>query len=163
MHTFKTSNAARAKLSGSTVCRRLKGNTAIAGPTAFQRTIPLGQMVFREGDSADHVYEVVRGTLKLFKLLIDGRRQITGFLSSGRLLGLAHDECYLYTAEAIAEVVLSSYPRTEFDRLIDKIPGFARRVLAVASDELRAGHGRALLPKLGGIGSLSKGPVGIRI
>src|SRR5580704_12561013 len=56
--------------------------------SSLQKKAP-GETLFSEGDEADSVYEVVRGMLRLYKLLPDGRRQITGFLSAGHLLGLA--------------------------------------------------------------------------
>ena len=95
-------------------------------PSARSRIAP-GKTLFSEGDEADNVYEVVHGTLRLYKLLSDGRRQITGFLSAGHLLGLAHEDCLLYTAEAITEVTLCRYPRSAFDRMVDEVPGFAQR------------------------------------
>jgi CRP/FNR family transcriptional regulator len=101
--------------------------------------------VFSEGDEAKNVYEVMQGTLRLYKLLSDGRRQITGFLSGGHLLGLAHDERYLYTAEAITEVTLCRYPRSRFARMIVEIPGFAQRLLTVTSNELCAAQDQMLL------------------
>jgi len=108
-------------------------------------TCTAGRTVFAEGDAADSVYEVVRGMLKLYKLLPDGRRQITGFLSAGHLLGLADDDLYLYTAEAVTEVTLCRYTRSRLDRLIDEVPGFARVLLAATSDELRAAQDQMLL------------------
>jgi len=38
--------------------------------------------IVREGDPADHVYEVVSGTVCTCKMLREGRRQITGFYST---------------------------------------------------------------------------------
>jgi CRP/FNR family transcriptional regulator, anaerobic regulatory protein len=104
-----------------------------------------GETVFSEGDEADSVYEVVRGMLRLCKLLPDGRRQITGFLSAGQFLGLAPEGVCVYTAEAITDVTLCRYKRSAFDRLIDEVPGFAKRVLAVASHELSAAQNQMLL------------------
>jgi CRP/FNR family transcriptional regulator, anaerobic regulatory protein len=104
-----------------------------------------GETVFAEGDDADSVYEVVRGMLRLYKLLPDGRRQITGFLSAGHLLGLAPEGVCVYTAEAVTEVTLCRYKRAAFERLIDEVPGFARRLLTVASQELCAAQNQMLL------------------
>jgi CRP/FNR family transcriptional regulator len=104
-----------------------------------------GETLFSEGDEADSVYEVMRGMLRLYKLLPDGRRQITGFLTRGRLLGLAPDGICTYTAEAITEVTLCRYKQSAFERLIDEVPGFAKRLLAAASEELRAAQNQMLL------------------
>jgi len=76
-----------------------------------------GETLFAEGDETNSVYEIVRGMLRLVKLLPDGRRQITGFLSAGRLLGLAPEGAHVYTAEAITEVTLCRYGRAAFEHL----------------------------------------------
>jgi CRP/FNR family transcriptional regulator, anaerobic regulatory protein len=112
--------------------------------SSLQRIAP-GATLFAEGDDADSVYEVVHGMLRLYKLLSDGRRLITGFLSAGHLLGLASEGVCVFTAEAITEVTLCRYKRPAFERLIDEVPGFARRLLTITSDELRAAQDRMLL------------------
>lgn len=112
--------------------------------SSLQRKGP-GETLFAEGDEADAVYEVVHGMLRLYKLLPDGRRLITGFLSAGHLLGLAPEGVCVYTAEAVTEVMLRRYKRATFERLIDEVPGFARRLLAVASHELSAAQNQMLL------------------
>ncbi len=109
------------------------------------RKATAGETLFSEGDEADGLYEVVAGMLRLYKLLPDGRRQITGFLSAGQILGLAPEGTHVYSAEAINEVTLCRYPRAGFDRLIDEVPGLARRLLAVTSHELRAAQDQMLL------------------
>ena len=112
--------------------------------STLQRKGP-GEILFAEGDEADAIYEVVHGMLRLYKLLPDGRRLITGFLSAGHLLGLAPEGVCVYTAEAVTEVMLRRYKRTTFERLIDEVPGFARRLLAAASHELSAAQNQMLL------------------
>jgi CRP/FNR family transcriptional regulator len=128
------------------VCRGLgrQATSHVAAISTLQKLAPR-KAVFCEGDTAGQVYEVVRGMVRLYKLLPDGRRQITGFLSAGHLLGLSHQDCYLYGAEAITEVTLCRYPRAQFERLVDEVPGFARRILSVTSDELRAAQDQMLL------------------
>jgi CRP/FNR family transcriptional regulator len=114
-------------------------------PIAAVQCKRAGEVLFREGDPADSVYEVLTGMVRLYKLLPDGRRQITGFLSRGNLLGLAPEGICVFTAEALTDVTLSCYRRKNFERLIDELPGFARRLLAVASSELNAAQDQMLL------------------
>src|SRR5690348_407081 len=61
-------------------------------------SLPLGSSVIREGEAAHALFNVVRGSVKLFKLLHNGRRQITGFLFPGDFLGIALNETYAYNA-----------------------------------------------------------------
>jgi len=131
---------------GSSICRGLARQAAsrIMAVSSLVKVAP-GSTLFAEGDDADGIYEVVSGMLRLYKLLPDGRRQITGFLGTGQILGLAPEGAHVYTAEAITEVTVCRYPRVGFDRLIDEVPGLARRLLAVASHELRAAQDQMLL------------------
>lgn len=104
-----------------------------------------GEVLFSEGDKADSVYEVLSGMVRLYKLLPDGRRQVTGFLTAGQLLGLAPQGTCVFTADALTEVSLVRYKRDAFERLIDEVPGFARRLLAVTSHELHAAQDQMVL------------------
>src|SRR5512138_967191 len=65
-----------------------------------------GGTVFYEGDDSTYLFNVVRGSLRLSKLLPDGRRQVTGFLFPGDFLGLSIAGVYPYTAEALAATEL---------------------------------------------------------
>jgi CRP/FNR family transcriptional regulator, anaerobic regulatory protein len=121
-----------------------RATSHVAAIGTIERKAP-GETLFSEGDETNCVYEIARGMVRLYKLLPDGRRQITGFLSAGHLLGLAPEGACIYAAEAITEVTLCRYARAAFERLIDEVPGFARRLLAVASHELRAAQEQMLL------------------
>lgn len=128
------------------MCRGLgrDATTNVMAITSLQKRAA-GETIFWEGDAADSVFEVVSGTLRLHKLLPDGRRQVTGFLCAGHLIGLAPEGTWVYTAEAITDVTLCRYRRPAFERLIDTVPGFARRVLTVTSHELRVAQDQMLL------------------
>src|SRR5262249_21646388 len=121
MHAHIASDAAtKMDFSRLPSVARLGPNSAnrLMAVSSLHRKKP-GETVFSEGDPADSVYEVVRGMVRLCKILPDGRRQITGFLSAGQFLGLAPEGTCVYTAEAITEVTLCRYKRAAFDRLID--------------------------------------------
>src|SRR4051794_24115320 len=60
-----------------------------------------GATIMIEGEPADHLFNIVRGTVKIYRLLSDGRRQITGFLMGGDFLGMALSEANPYSAEAV--------------------------------------------------------------
>lgn len=138
--------ATKIDIAGLAMCRGLARQAAsrIVAVSALQRA-KAGETLFSEGDAADGIYEVVSGMLRLYKLLPDGRRQITGFLGAGQILGLAPEGTHVYSAEAINDVTVCRYPRNGFDRLIDEVPGLARRLLAVTSHELRAAQDQMLL------------------
>ena len=74
-----------------------------------------GQALFHEGDPATRVFTLTSGTLKLYKLLADGRRQVTGFLHPGDFLGISIDDEHAFSAEALEHSQLCWFPRARFD------------------------------------------------
>lgn len=101
--------------------------------------------LFSEGEAADALYNVTSGTVKLYKLLPDGRRQITGFLMTGDFLGLAVNESYAYTAETVTSGSVCKFPRRKIDALMDEFPKMQRRLFSMASNELAAAQDQMLL------------------
>lgn len=131
---------------GFTFCSALS-NDELACIQTIVRQVRLasGQMLFQEGDDADTVFNVVRGIIKVYKLLPDGRRQITGFLFAGDFLGIAAAGAYSYSAEAVAEVTLCRFPRQQLFRLFGRFPKLESRLLGIATDELTAAQDQMLL------------------
>ncbi|HBN50704.1 MAG: cyclic nucleotide-binding domain-containing protein [Rhodospirillales bacterium] len=101
--------------------------------------------IFHEAEDADYVFNVTSGSVKLYKLLGDGRRQITGFLFPGDFLGLALNTTYSYTAEAIEPVTACRFPREKLEKLFDEFPRLEKRMLGMAVDELAAAQDQMLL------------------
>ncbi len=129
-----------------TLCRNVERQTAtrIAAQGSHHK-VHAGQILFHEGDESDCVYEVIRGMVKLYKLLPDGRRQITGFVSAGDLMGLCYDESFIHTAEAVTDVVVFCFPKARFERMLSEVPAFARALLDATQQELRAAQDQMLL------------------
>jgi CRP/FNR family transcriptional regulator len=98
--------------------------------------LPGRRTVIYEGDPADHLFIVSAGAVKLYKLLADGRRQITGFLYPGDFLGLAHNQSYAYSAETIGRVTLCRFLRRRFETMMEAHPAMEKRLLTMASNEL---------------------------
>jgi CRP/FNR family transcriptional regulator len=101
--------------------------------------------IFDEGERADYVFNVIDGAAKVYKLLPDGRRQITGFLFAGDFLGIAMNEKYAYSAEAVNQVTLCRFSRRKLEALLDKFPKLEKRLLGMASNELVLAQDHILL------------------
>lgn len=59
------------------------------------------EVIFYEGDPAHRIYELLEGSIMLYKLLPDGRRQVVEVLQPGNLFGLQADEVYDCVAETL--------------------------------------------------------------
>jgi len=103
------------------------------------------EVLFWEGDPAAHLFEIESGCLRLYKLMSDGRRAIMGFMFAGEILGVSFKDRYLFTAEAVNEVKLKRYSRTQMQASLARTPGLSREVLALACDELSAAQDQMLL------------------
>jgi CRP/FNR family nitrogen fixation transcriptional regulator len=76
--------------------------------------------IFSEGDEADHSYKVVRGAVRLSKMMSDGRRQIAEFALPGDFIGINWLEEHAMTAEALSDATLIAYGRGRLERLGDE-------------------------------------------
>ena len=107
--------------------------------------VAAGQGFIDEGEPATCFFNITAGTAKLFKLLPDGRRQITGFVGPGQFLGLAVSDTYAFSAEAIEPVRYCRFQRAALRTLLDDFPLMEKRLLEVASNELVAAQEQMLL------------------
>lgn len=129
-----------------TICRGLDAPT-LAGLRALgmmQRLQP-EQSVFHEGDPAKRVFMVTHGALKLYTLLADGRRQVTGFMFPGDFLGVSVDEEYAFTVEALEKSELWWFSRAMFDRFLAEHPQVERELYRLAAHELAAAQRQMVL------------------
>ena len=106
-----------------------------------------GQAIIFEGEPAANIYGLHMGMACVFKLMADGRRQVTGFLYPGDFMGVTFnmDQVYGYSAEALTPCSLRSWPRAVLERLFDETPGMRRLFLREMADELTEAQDRMLM------------------
>lgn len=107
--------------------------------------VAAGSTIFNEGDPAEYLFNVTDGVIKLYKLLADGREQVTGFLFPGDFIGLALRDSYSYSAEALSAVRLCKMQRSQFREVLAATPRLEHRLLSVASNELAQAQDQMLL------------------
>jgi CRP/FNR family transcriptional regulator, nitrogen fixation regulation protein len=103
------------------------------------------QEIHGQGEQASSCYRILRGCVRMVKLMEDGRRQIGEFLMAGDLLGFDALETHDFSAEAVSDVVLRRYPRRAVDTLAERNPALGRRLRDLTSVSLRMAHMRLLL------------------
>jgi CRP/FNR family transcriptional regulator, anaerobic regulatory protein len=104
-----------------------------------------GQILFFEGDVAKSIFEVVQGTLRILRILPDGRRVITGFLHAGDMLGISFKSHYIYTAEAIDQVIIRRLSRKVFQDEVANSAELRPAVFNQMSDEMAAAQDQMVL------------------
>ncbi len=104
-----------------------------------------GQALFHEGDPASRVFTLTKGTFKLYKLLADGRRQVTGFMHPGDVLGISVNDEHAFSAEALEEAQLCWFPRNRFDEFVENHSSMERELYRMAAHELAAAQQQLVL------------------
>lgn len=102
-------------------------------------------VLFEQGSKADFVYSVSEGTIRLFRLLPDGRRQIIGFAIKGDFLGVAMDDAHEYSAETVDAVRLCRIPRQTFAGMLDEKPHLLKKLHQLASQEIHNSQDQIVL------------------
>ena len=98
-----------------------------------------------EGDSAVHYFNITKGTVKIYKLLPDGRQQIVGFSFAGDFIGLSVRETYAYTVEALTPSAACRFDRRKLEALLVKFPKVEHQLRSQTSDELAIAQDQMLL------------------
>src|SRR4051812_42202354 len=83
-----------------------RGEQTSASPLEMMgATMPFGRNaeIYGEGEPADYLYKVISGTVRTYKVLSDGRRQIGAFYLPGDVFGLEMVEEHTFSAEAISD------------------------------------------------------------
>jgi CRP/FNR family nitrogen fixation transcriptional regulator len=101
--------------------------------------------IVREGDPANHVYEVVSGTVCTCKVLREGHRQIAGFYFAGDIFGLESEKKRSVSAEAIANTKVRIFKKQALIALASFNLEVADRLLALTTRELTRKQDLALL------------------
>lgn len=62
--------------------------------------------IYGEGERSGYIYKVLSGVVRVYKLLPDGRRQISDFHMAGDMFGFEPDEIRHFSAEAVVPTKL---------------------------------------------------------
>jgi len=108
-------------------------------------SFPRNSEIFGENEPADYVYRVISGSVRTYKILSDGRRQVGGFYQPGDVFGLEFAEEHTFSAEAISDAKVVVVKRSAITALADRDPAIGRELFALTGRELRRVQDRVLL------------------
>ena len=101
--------------------------------------------VFGEGESADYVYKVLTGSVRAYRVLSDGRRQVTAFYLPGDVFGIESELEHSNSAEAIDKATILVARRSSVFSTAASNSEVARHLWSTTAAELRRSQNHALL------------------
>jgi CRP/FNR family transcriptional regulator, nitrogen fixation regulation protein len=104
----------------------------MGAPMSFTRNAE----IYGEGEPADYLYKVISGTVRTYKVLSDGRRQIGAFYMPGDVFGLETSDEHTFSAEAISDSRVLVIKRSVLVALAERDSDVARQLWALTGREL---------------------------
>jgi CRP/FNR family transcriptional regulator, nitrogen fixation regulation protein len=127
------STKATSRAASSTASHAGEGNIEFMGaPMSFARNAE----IYGEGEPADYLYKVISGTVRTYKVLSDGRRQIGAFYMPGDVFGLETSDEHTFSAEAITDSKVLVIKRSALVALAKRDSDVARQLWALTGREL---------------------------
>ncbi len=93
--------------------------------------------IYGENEPADYLYKVVSGTVRTYKVLVDGRRQIGGFHLPGDMFGFESGNEHTFSAEAITDCKILVIRRSAVIALAARDNDVAQQMWALTARELQ--------------------------
>lgn len=104
-----------------------------------------GAELFGEAEPAEYVYQVIDGSVRSYKLLSDGRRQINAFHLVGDIFGLENGDTHRFTAEAIVDTFVRLVRRVSLSHIAETDAMVARDLLNMTASNLQRAEEHMLL------------------
>jgi len=101
--------------------------------------------IYGEDEPAEYVYQVIRGAVRTYKLLSDGRRQIGAFHLPGDVFGLESGMTHRLAAEAVIDTSVRLVKRNSLEQAAAVDVQVARKLWSMTAGELRHAEDHMLL------------------
>ncbi len=101
-----------------------------------RRSIDIGTEVVGQGENVTNYSNILRGVVKLSKMMADGRQQIVGLQFAPDFLGRPFSRESALTAEAATETEICAFPRVVIERMISETPELEHQLYDQSLKEL---------------------------
>src|SRR6202162_4711658 len=119
--------------------------TGHAGLVASEFAYRKDEEIYGEDEPAEYVYQIIRGAVRTYKLLSDGRRQIGTFHLPGDVFGLESGNNHRLAAEAIIDTTVRLVKRSSLEQAAGVDVRVARKLWGMTAGELRHAEDHMLL------------------
>lgn len=104
-----------------------------------------GNEIFGENETAEYIYQVKWGVVRSYKLLSDGRRQISAFHMAGDIFGLERGDVHRFTAEAVVDTIVRLIRRLSLETIAECDPVVVNNLISRTSSNLEHAENHMLL------------------
>jgi CRP/FNR family transcriptional regulator, nitrogen fixation regulation protein len=104
-----------------------------------------GTELFGEGEEAEYGYQIAAGSVRSYKLLSDGRRQINLFHLLGDMFGFENGATHRFTAEAVVETSVRIMKRDSLLEAMQSRSGGAKSLVSLVTQNLQHAEDHLLL------------------
>lgn len=104
-----------------------------------------GAEIFGEAEPAEYIYQVINGSVRSYRLLSDGRRQINAFHLVDDIFGLENSGTHRFTAEAIIDTTVRLVKRVSLSHVAETDARVARNLLNMTANNLQHAEDHMLL------------------
>lgn len=101
--------------------------------------------IYGENEPADYVYKVLTGSVRVYRILQDGRRQIEGFYLPGDVFGIELGSHHASSAEAVSACTIAVVRRATLLATAAKDPEVSNRLWSYTAGELEQARRHAML------------------
>jgi len=118
-----------------------KTSVSLILSNATEQNFKQGETIFLHGEPADHIYIVIKGWVKLYRIAPNGAEAIVGVFTAGHSFGEAlalHREVYPVAAESVTDSHVLSLPTSILTDLIESDPEIAVSMLAATFQHLHS-------------------------
>lgn len=105
---------------------------------AFRRDYAAGALILGDSEEPEFFANIVRGVVKLTKVMHDGRQQIVGLQFASDFIGRPFAARNPFFAEAASQVELCCFRKRQFEELVRQTPDLEHRMFEHTLDELDA-------------------------
>ncbi|WP_244487285.1 helix-turn-helix domain-containing protein [Afipia sp. Root123D2] len=116
-----------------------------SGVIASEFSYKKEEEIYGEGEPSEYLYQVIRGAVRTYKLLSDGRRQIGAFHLPGDVFGLDLDSSHRLTAEAISDTTVRLLKRRSLEAAAVSNAQVSHNLWTMTAGDLRHAEDHMLL------------------
>jgi CRP/FNR family nitrogen fixation transcriptional regulator len=119
--------------------------TGHVGLVATEFSYRKDEEIYGEDEPAEYVYQIIRGAVRTYRLLSDGRRQIGAFHLAGDVFGLELGTNHRLAAEAIIDTTVRLVKRRSLEQAATVDVQVARKLWTMTAGDLRHAEDHMLL------------------